>query len=42
MQNDECKMQNNGMPSAWFYKHREAIPQFCILNFAFCILHLFI
>ena len=29
MQNAECKMQN--------YR-REATPQFCILNFAFCIL----
>ena len=39
MQNDECKMQNEGVGFADDFKvFPKEIPQFCILNSAFCIL----
>ena len=38
MQNDECKMQNDGIGFADFLKTcPQDILQFCILNSAFCI-----
>ena len=38
MQNDECKMQNEGVAFGDYFKlFSQKIPQFCILNSAFCI-----
>jgi len=38
MLNDECKMKNEGVGFADYFKSfSQKIPQFCILNSAFCI-----
>ena len=41
MQNDECKMQNHCVAFGDYLKSfSQKIPQFCILNSAFCISHI--
>jgi hypothetical protein len=38
MQNEECKMQNDGVGYADLFKSfPQEIPQFCTLHFEFCI-----